>query len=244
MINFFRKIRQHLLSENKFSKYLPYAIGEIILVVIGILIALQINNWNEVRKQNRQLEIYEKSLVSELKSDLKSLENLDFESTSYIKSINNYVSYYNKPNKDINVLTRKMDSIVSFKNSFNSIAYTIDDIISTGNLSLFSQEKKEAILRLKRIQEQSKYYRQKSEEDLIIKERSFDDTVDLLFIKKNAITEHKNVEKWNYNLNSEQYRLFNNKMAIALDVHRYHIEVNQRIREATENLLKVITKDY
>ena len=50
MIKFFRKIRQRLLTENKFSKYLLYAIGEIILVVIGILIALQINNWNEGRK--------------------------------------------------------------------------------------------------------------------------------------------------------------------------------------------------
>jgi hypothetical protein len=50
MIKFFRKIRQRLLSENKFSKYLIYAIGEIILDVIGILIALSINNWNENRK--------------------------------------------------------------------------------------------------------------------------------------------------------------------------------------------------
>lgn len=50
MIKFFRNIRQHLLSENTFSTYLLYAIGEIILVVIGILIALQINNWNEGRK--------------------------------------------------------------------------------------------------------------------------------------------------------------------------------------------------
>jgi hypothetical protein len=47
MVKFFRKIRQKLLSENKFSKYFIYAIGEIVLVVIGILIALQINNWNE-----------------------------------------------------------------------------------------------------------------------------------------------------------------------------------------------------
>ena len=48
MIKFFRKIRQRLLSENKFSKYLFYAIGEIVLVVIGILIALQVNNKNEL----------------------------------------------------------------------------------------------------------------------------------------------------------------------------------------------------
>ena len=49
MIKFFRKIRQKMLTENKFSKYLIYAIGEIVLVVIGILIALQINNWNNNR---------------------------------------------------------------------------------------------------------------------------------------------------------------------------------------------------
>ncbi|MBC3759800.1 hypothetical protein H7U19_15410 [Hyunsoonleella sp. SJ7] len=69
MIKFFRKIRQKLLSENKFSKYLLYAIGEIVLVVIGILIALQINNTNE-----RRLERFE---------EIKLLENLkvDFQQT-------------------------------------------------------------------------------------------------------------------------------------------------------------------
>ncbi len=53
MIKFFRKIRQQLLTENKFSKYLLYAIGEIMLVVIGILIALQINNWKEEQKEKK-----------------------------------------------------------------------------------------------------------------------------------------------------------------------------------------------
>ena len=58
MIKFFRKIRQNLLTENKFGKYLTYAIGEIILVVVGILIALQINNWNEQSKESKlELEI-------------------------------------------------------------------------------------------------------------------------------------------------------------------------------------------
>lgn len=86
MIKFFRKIRQQLLSENKlalpagrFSKYLIYAIGEIILVVIGILIALWINNWN----QNRQLKNLEIKYLTEIKSslefDLNDIEfNLDF----------------------------------------------------------------------------------------------------------------------------------------------------------------------
>ena len=71
MIKFFRRIRQQLLTENKFSKYLLYAIGEIILVVIGILIALQINNWNE----NRKIQKLEAQIYTELKSDLLQTRN-------------------------------------------------------------------------------------------------------------------------------------------------------------------------
>ena len=51
MLNFFRRIRRNLANQNKFVQYSRYAIGEIILVVIGILIALQINNWNEKKKE-------------------------------------------------------------------------------------------------------------------------------------------------------------------------------------------------
>ena len=76
MINFFRNFRQKLLSENKFSKYLLYAIGEIILVVIGILIALSINNWN----QNRINYISEKLLLKEINTEFK-LNKYELEST-------------------------------------------------------------------------------------------------------------------------------------------------------------------
>jgi len=61
MIKFFRKIRQKLLTENKFSKYLLYAFGEIILVIIGILIALSINNWNEEKKLEQEVTTYLKN---------------------------------------------------------------------------------------------------------------------------------------------------------------------------------------
>lgn len=70
MIKFFRKIRQRLINENRISKYLLYAIGEIILVVIGILIALQINNWNENRKSAKQENLYLKRLLSENKEEI------------------------------------------------------------------------------------------------------------------------------------------------------------------------------
>lgn len=84
MIKFFRRIRQRLLTENKFSKYLIYAVGEIILVVIGILIALQINNWNETRK----IEVVEKEILNVLLADLNSAKGF---SAEYIRSEENYL---------------------------------------------------------------------------------------------------------------------------------------------------------
>ena len=82
MIKFFRKIRQRLLIDSKFSKYLLYAIGEIVLVVIGILIALQINNWNEDRKtrafEKEMLTDIHKAVevnIRQLQRGIKSCEN-------------------------------------------------------------------------------------------------------------------------------------------------------------------------
>ena len=65
MITLLRKVRKKLLMENKFSSYLLYAIGEILLVMIGILLALQVNTWNELRK-NKEVErnLYENLLTS------------------------------------------------------------------------------------------------------------------------------------------------------------------------------------
>ena len=72
MLRFFRQIRQRLLTDNKFSKYLLYAVGEILLVMIGILLALQVNNWNEARK-SRADEI---KILANIKKALQSdLEN-------------------------------------------------------------------------------------------------------------------------------------------------------------------------
>lgn len=81
MIKIFRKIRRNLLSEGKTGNYLKYAIGEIVLVVIGILIALQINNWNELRKDNRKEVANLKSLKSELELSLFELKS-DYNATN------------------------------------------------------------------------------------------------------------------------------------------------------------------
>ena len=74
MIKFFRNIRQNLLSEGKISNYLKYATGEIILVVIGILIAININNWNENRKEDEKLQNYLVNLKEALTNDIAALQ--------------------------------------------------------------------------------------------------------------------------------------------------------------------------
>ena len=71
MIRFFRKIRQQLWTQNKFSKYALYALGEIILVVIGILIALQVNNWNESRKDLKSEQLIVQTIYDELEENLQ-----------------------------------------------------------------------------------------------------------------------------------------------------------------------------
>ena len=73
MINFFRKIRKKLADDNKPLKYMRYAIGEIILVVIGILIALQINNWNEQRKTINKEKGYIRSIYQDFQKDLNRI---------------------------------------------------------------------------------------------------------------------------------------------------------------------------
>ncbi|MCA0154404.1 DUF6090 family protein [Winogradskyella vincentii] len=76
MIKFFRKIRYNLMSENKTGKYFKYAIGEILLVVVGILIALQINNWNENRINANKENTILTSIHKEFKLNKKQLDSV------------------------------------------------------------------------------------------------------------------------------------------------------------------------
>lgn len=76
MIQLFRKIRRKLLSEGKIAQYIKYAIGEITLVVIGILIALQINNWNQAKNDTKALHEYLVKIKSHTKEDLLQLDTL------------------------------------------------------------------------------------------------------------------------------------------------------------------------
>ena len=69
MLKIFRKVRQNMIKNNKVTAYILYAIGEIILVMIGILLAMQVNNWNETRIQKKQLNSILKTVSIDLETD-------------------------------------------------------------------------------------------------------------------------------------------------------------------------------
>ncbi|WP_242158725.1 DUF6090 family protein [Aestuariivivens sediminis] len=93
MIKFFKKIRQSLIAEGKTVKYFKYAIGEIVLVVIGILIALQINNWNTERINNNRVKQYSKSLIRDLENDIEMINVSQFQAKKSFKKIDSLKSY-------------------------------------------------------------------------------------------------------------------------------------------------------
>ncbi|MCI4666653.1 MAG: DUF6090 family protein [Bacteroidia bacterium] len=120
MIKFFRKIRQNLLSEGKTGKYFKYAIGEIILVVIGILIALQINNWNENRKAENEEEQLLESLKMEMEENLILIDEYLVIANYLEKDYNTLLNYANT-----NYSFKKEDSLVYIlSRTFNLLAFT------------------------------------------------------------------------------------------------------------------------
>lgn len=138
MIKFFRKIRQNLLWEGKTGKYLKYAIGEIVLVVIGILIALQINNWNETRKQH----IAEREFITSVKNDLKQ-DNAFIQ--LIIKGIEPRTEAFETLNRDLPNLYHKerksLDSVfnIYFKSqrTFYPISGSYESAVSGNQLTAF-----------------------------------------------------------------------------------------------------------
>lgn len=96
MIKIFRRIRYDLMEKNKIGKYFKYAIGEIVLVVIGILIALQVNNWNENRKIEKTEKKYLSELTEALELDILDLQSNIKNSQKTIQSIDLLLNHFEK----------------------------------------------------------------------------------------------------------------------------------------------------
>ncbi|MFD2587537.1 DUF6090 family protein [Croceitalea marina] len=137
MIKFFRRIRQKLLEENRFSKYLVYGIGEIILVVIGILIALKIDGWNQDKKDRKLEQQYYCRLLEDVNQDLINYND-------YVVLLNEKIDVNNTLIQRLQDDSMSLDSIAplvlkSIKYSIRDTRATTDafeDIKSSGNLNI------------------------------------------------------------------------------------------------------------
>lgn len=141
MIHFFRKIRQNLLSENRISKYLVYAIGEIILVMIGILLALQFNNWNTQSENNKKERWYLINIVEDLEYQrviLKDMRDLNIESINIGKYLlKNYME--TKSFLEIDSFNEKLNILMTsyrYPNTNN----TYSELISSGQFGLITDK--------------------------------------------------------------------------------------------------------
>ncbi len=151
MLKFFRKIRQGLLQEGSFQKYLLYAAGEILLVMIGILLALQINNWNE-RKNTQKLEIeYLVNLKQEYQNNADALQAVVVKRAKVIESINRLIVIsdsvgYAVDEKDWNELVLSFQTYGSYV--FSAKTPILEEIKNSGNIVNITNPKLRTLLTL------------------------------------------------------------------------------------------------
>lgn len=139
MLRFFRKIRFKLFRENKFTHYLLYALGEIILIVIGILIAMEIGNWNEQRKIRQLEQVYLHGLQSEFEQSRNKLQTLiEVNRNVYedAKKIADYITTgYFPEEQQLSIL---MFNAFSYEQAYNPNNSLLNEIISAGYLKNIS----------------------------------------------------------------------------------------------------------
>lgn len=132
MIKLFRKIRQGLLSENKFSKYLLYAMGEIVLVVIGILIALNLNNRNQEKQEQQALNGYLNSIAKNIDSDIDKALFINSKREKFIHRSSIQLDYYMK--SDIKLISENLLAVLEL-DYFNPNLSGFESLKNSGYLS-------------------------------------------------------------------------------------------------------------
>lgn len=139
MIKLFRNIRKTLIMKNNTSKYLKYAFGEIVLVVIGILIALQINNWNENRKARIKSVEYHARLIEDLNRTIRTSQNLNETAHNVLTAIKHTVdlliSKKNPSDKEKEEIDYTLIWILRFNYQFSEQS-TFEEMKSNGELNL------------------------------------------------------------------------------------------------------------
>ena len=155
MLTLFRRIRKGLLGSGQARKYLLYAIGEIALVVIGILIALQINKWNENRKKEKLKDSYKVSLINDLSKDTLMLGELISENYGVMNALRMQQKRFLGPETPIDTLIKivRYEFEPELNTRFKYNRNTFNTLIASGNIDLFSKQFNDKLMALISLQD-------------------------------------------------------------------------------------------
>lgn len=221
--------------ENETGKYFKYAIGEIVLVVIGILIALSINNWNEERKKSNLTETYRLKLIEELDSDIKNLTFLDSMNLIYTSRIMNHISSNDSSDlKTALSLEQGHDNYVIA--AFYSKTYSINTLLSTGELSLFQDSEKQLIIQLKETLDRYKFYETTDIETVYSDFRSIKNEFDLISAYGHSGNFSDQLMR-NQELTDGQYIKYRNFLAELLNLFKMQTAIYTRIKSLSDELV-------
>jgi hypothetical protein len=246
MIKLFRNIRQNLITENKKSKYFKYAIGEIILVVIGILIALQINNWN-IERQN---ETIRKSFLVKLNAELEYNNNrLNGLSDMYNGILEQNLKLYDTLLEGLSLhnIETYLKAYTFNASRLNLSSSTFEQMKNTGNLHTLKSDT--LLLTIET------YYKLCEREDfyiMAINERVSDNTFDhinkgfrkaQLDYKAKGLNYALKNNTWLLNTQSKEYAEYIRESLITNDALNNILNRINRIGDTSNNLKELITKD-
>ena len=256
MIKFFRLIRQRLLREKKLKQYFFYAIGEILLVVIGILIAVGIGEWRQNIIKKRELNNYYEGLSYDLNQDKLRLENLI---VLFEKASNGIIEEIDKmqdPNYNKDSLYSNVSSWMVYVTEFTPNKPTFTEILSSGKLQLFKNENiKKQVLKVYSNLYPELQFRQNSSNEFIRTNRTelLMDTYRWLEILNNDNIKRtdvtlKNVmaelnHDWLNDKRSDKYLRFENYITVTLAAYQGYLLRYRKVIKEIEVLLSVLEEE-
>ena len=249
MIKFFRKIRFDLVAKNKTGKYLKYAIGEILLVVIGILIALSVNNWNSQRLTNNRNKALLVKLSKELDLNIERAALLD--STTLTRGFANRFKYTDSlfyllsNNMAINHLDYMVSTSIFYINTFNLNSSVFQELKNTGSLySIGSDNLVTEIQKYYQLCDRETFYNLNFSENVnTLKFKCYDGWYDFKHLYKRNPDEALKHHPWIGNPRSPQYIHLRQFVQTARTHHRLMSNKLNAIIKESEQLKKYIAAE-